>query len=91
MYFQASKYKRRNFLELNNDDNQPICLTYSKDSAWLKCFGLSNLMCVYMTRLIINHASIDKYRLRFFPKESFTCMWGYCPIETRRHILFDCA
>ena len=91
MYFQASKYKRRNFLELNNDNNQPICLTYSKDGAWLKHFGLSNLMCAYMTRLIMNHASIDEYRLRFFPKEHFTCMYGDYPIETRRHILFDCA
>ena len=46
MYFQASEYKRRNFLDLNDDNNQPIHLTYSKGSAWLwlKHFGLSNSM-----------------------------------------------
>ena len=40
MYFQASEYKGRNFLDLNDDNNQPIHLTYSKGSAWLKHFGL---------------------------------------------------
>jgi len=33
MYFQASDYKERNFLELNNDDRYPICLSYSKGGA----------------------------------------------------------
>ena len=73
MYFQASEYKGRNFLDLNNDDNQPICPMYSKGGAWLKHFGLSNLMCVCITRLIMNHAPIGEYRLRFFPKEPFAC------------------
>ena len=40
MYFQASEYKGRNFLELNDNDHQPICPTYSKGGAWLKHFGL---------------------------------------------------
>ena len=71
IYFQALEYKRRNFLELNNDDYQPICLIYSKSGAWLKHFGLLNLIYVYITRLIINHTSISKYKLRFFLKELF--------------------
>ena len=89
MYFQALEYKRRNFLESNNDNDQPICLTYSKESVWLKYFGLSNLMCTCITRLIINHAPIDKYKLRFFSKEPFTCMYGEYPIKMRKYILFD--
>jgi len=40
MYFQASEYKGRNFLELNDNDHQPICPTYSKGGAKLKHFGL---------------------------------------------------
>ena len=42
-------------------------------------------------RLIMNHTSIDKYRLRFFPKEFFICMCGEYSIKTRRYILFDCV
>ena len=48
-------------------------------------------MCTHIMRLIRNHAPMGKYRLRLFPKESFTCMCGEYPIEMRRHILFDCA
>jgi len=33
MYFQASSYKRRNFLDLNNNDKQFIHSTYSKGGA----------------------------------------------------------
>jgi len=91
MYFQASEYKERNFLELNSDDHQPICPTYSKGGAWLKHFSLSNSMCVHITRLITNHAPIGEYRLMFFPKELFVCMCGDYPIEMRRHILFNCV
>ena len=42
MTFQVSEYKRKNFLDLNNDDNQPICPMYSKSSIWLKHVGYSN-------------------------------------------------
>ena len=61
--FQASNYKGRQFLDLNDDDNQFIHLTYFKDRAWLKYLVLSNLLCAYITRLITNHALIGKYRL----------------------------
>jgi len=33
LYFQASRYKERNILKLNNNDYQSI---YSKNGAWLK-------------------------------------------------------
>ena len=32
MTFQALEYKGRSFLDLNNDDNQPIHPMYSKSS-----------------------------------------------------------
>lgn len=70
MYFQASIYKRRNFLNLNNDDGSPICPTYLKGRAWLKYFSFSNLLCACITRLITNHTPISKYRQRFFPIKS---------------------
>ena len=90
IYFQALEYKRRNFLELNNNDYQSICPTYSKNSAWLKHFSLSNSMCACIIRLIMNHISIGKYRLRFFSKEFFTYTYEEYSIKTRRYILFDC-
>jgi len=88
MYFQASEYRGKNFMDLNDDNNQHIHPTYTKEGAWLKHFGLSNSLCAHITRLIINHAPIGKYRLRFFPKESIACLCGNYPIEMRRHILF---
>ena len=56
MYFQASEYKERNFLDLNNNNNHHIHPIYTKDRAWLKHFGLSNSVCAQITRLITNHA-----------------------------------
>jgi len=63
MYFQASEYKERNFLELNNDDNISICLIYAKSRVWLKHFGFLNLLYVHVTRLVTNHVPISEYRL----------------------------
>ena len=47
-------------------------------------------LCVRVTRVIINYASIGEYYLRFFPKENFCCLCGYYPIESRHHILHKC-
>jgi len=89
MYFQASNFKGRYFLNLNNSDGQPICLTYFKDKAWLKHFHLFNLLYVHITRLITNHTLIGKYKLRFFPNKLFTCPCGNSSIEIRSHILHE--
>ena len=84
-YFQASEYKGRNFLDLNDDNNQSIYPIYTRGSAWIKYFSLSNSICIHMTRLIMNHAPTGKYRLPFaYPCRDY-------PIERRRHILFECA
>jgi len=86
MYFQVSEYKRRNFLDLNDDNNQHIYPTYSKDSTWMKYIELSNSLCVRVTRIITNHTSIEEYRFRFFPKEFFAYSCEDYPIEIRIHI-----
>ena len=44
--FQASDYKGKNFLNLNNNDNLPTRPTYSKDGAWFKLIGHYNSLCV---------------------------------------------
>ena len=45
MTFQASDHKERKFLDLNDDKGVYIHLTYTKERAWLKHFGLSNSIC----------------------------------------------
>jgi len=90
MYFQASDYKGKNFLDLNNDDGNHICPSYSKGEAWLKHFSLSNTLCACITRLITNHTPISEYRQRFFSNESTACPYSNSPLETRNHILYNC-
>jgi len=62
MSFQASDKKGHKFLELLNNDNNPLELTYSKDSSWLKYFGHSNSLCMRATRAIVNHVPIGEYQ-----------------------------
>ena len=88
--FQTSDYKERHFLNLNNDNKQPIHLIYSKGRAWLKYFDLSNLLCTHVTRLITNYTPIGKYRLRTFPNGLFAYLCGNSPIKIRTHILHKC-
>jgi len=90
-YFQVSDYKGKQFLDLNYDNSQSICPTYSKSRAWLKHFGLSSSLCACITRLITNHAPIGEYRLQFFPNESLVCSCGNSFIEIRAHILHECV
>jgi len=60
MTFQASDKKEHQFLELLNNDNKPLELTYSKCGSWLKYFGHSTSLCMRATRAIVNHAPIGK-------------------------------
>jgi len=90
MMFQASDLKGNQFLDLLNDDNNIIKLSYVKGGSWLKVFSHSNFLCACTTRVITNHASIGKYRFRFFPKEEFKCSCSLYPIESRCHILHEC-
>ena len=90
MTFQALDGKGRNFLDLVGNDYKDIELSYIKDGPWLQAFGHSNSLCACATRAITNHAPIEEYYLRFFPNKDFKCPCGNYPIESRRHILYDC-
>ena len=91
MMFQASDLKGNQFLDLLDDNNNIIKLSYVKDGLWLKMFSYSNSLCVYTTRAIMNHAPIGEYKLRFFPREEFKCSCSLYPIESRCHIFYECG
>ena len=88
--FQALDLKEWQFLELCNDNNNPIKPSYAKGGSWLKYFGYLNLFCTRATRVIMNHALIGKYRLRFFSWENFSYPCSNYPIKSRHHILYEC-
>jgi len=90
MTFQVYDLKGQQFLELVDDDNNPIEPSYVKGGSWLKFIGYSNLLCAKATRAIVSHAPIEEYRLCFFLKEEFKCPCGIYPIESRHHILHKC-
>jgi len=91
MTFQALNLKESQFLDLVDNDNNPIKPIYTKDGLWLKSFGHSSLLCARATRAITSYAPIDEYRLRFFPREEFKCLYRFYPIESRCHILHKCG
>ena len=90
MTFQASDLKGHYFLDLYDKDNNILEPTYVNRGLWLKHFEYSNSLHTKATRVIINHALISEYRLRFFPRKDFSCLYGLFPIETRHHILHEC-
>jgi len=90
MIFQASDIKGKHFLNLVDNDNNIIEPSYIKDSSWLKFFDHSNSLCIRALRAITNHAPISEYRLRFFPREDFSCPCGIYSIKSRCHILYEC-
>jgi len=90
MLFQASDSRGRNFLELLDDDLNPIEPLAIKGSPWLQHFRYSNLLCAQATRAIVNHTPIKEYQLHFFPREEFSCPCRCYLIESRHHILHEC-
>ena len=91
MMFQTSDLKGNQFLDLLDDNNNTIKLSYIKEGPWFKMFGHSNLLWACATRAITNHAPTSEYRLRFFPKKEFKCPCSQYSIESRRHILHECS
>ena len=91
MTFQALNLKGNQFLDLVDNNNNIIEPTYVKEGLWLKVFGHLNSLCVHATRAITNHAPIGKFRLRFFPRKEFKCLYDRYPIETRCYILYECC
>ena len=87
MMFQASNTKERLFLELLDDNLQPIRLLYSKEELWLKYFGHSKLLYARALRAIVNHAPTGEYCLRLFLQEEFDCLCDQYSIKSQRYIL----
>ena len=90
MTFQVLDEKRSNFLNLTDNNYEEIEPSYIKGGPWLQVFRHLNLLCTWATRAITNHTLIGEYHLRFFPNKDFSCPCGNFPIESRRHVLFDC-
>ena len=61
MLFQTSDFKGRNFLELLDDNLNPIKLSAIRERLWFQQFSLFNLLYVRATKAIINHAFISEY------------------------------
>jgi len=83
MLFQALDSKGKNFLDLLDNNPNPLEPSSIKEGPWLQQFSHSNLLCTCSSRAITNHTPIGEYQLRFFPKGEFTCPCGNYPIETR--------
>ena len=90
MSFQVADLKGNFFLELLDNDLNPIEPSTAKGGPWLQHFSLSNLLYARAFQAIVNHALISKYCLKFFPREDFLCLCSLYPIETRWHILHEC-
>ena len=90
MMFQASDSKGKHFLNLVDGDDNSIEPLYTKEGLWLKFFGYSNSLCIRASRVITNHTPIGEYKIRFFPREDFSCLYGSYSIESRCHILYKC-
>ena len=91
MTFQVSDRKGHHFLDLLDDELNDIKPSYVKGGLWLQSFGHSNLLCAHATRAITNHTPIGEYRLWFFLRMDFLCLCNNYPIESRRHILYECC
>ena len=90
MIFQASDFKEKQFLDLLDDDFNIIKPSQAKRGPWLKSFNYLNLLYVRAMKVIMNHAPIGEYRLRFFSREEFKCLCRLYPIKSKHHILYKC-
>ena len=90
MSFQVADLKGKNFLELLDNDLNPIKPSTIKGGLQLQQFGYSNSLCAKATKAIVNHTPISEYHLRFFPREDFLCPCGLYPIENRQYIMHEC-
>ena len=85
-----SRLKRKNFLNLLNNDYTIIEPFYIKEGPCIKQFGFLNSLCTQVTQAIINYTFIREYWHRFFPSKEFSCPCKSYPIKTRHHILYNC-
>jgi len=61
MLFQAADSKGKNFLDLLDDNLNPIEPSNIKGGLWLQYFRYLNSLYARATRATINHASIGEY------------------------------
>ena len=61
MFFQVLDSKERNFLELLDNNLNPIEPSAIRRELWLQQFSLSNSLYIRATKAIINYAPIGKY------------------------------
>ena len=83
MMFQVLDMKGNQFLNLIDSDNNLFEPLYIRERPWLQNFEHSNFLYMRASRTITNHASIGKYRLRFFLNKEFRCPCSQYPIESR--------
>ena len=83
MSFQVFDLKERNFLELLDEDFNPLGPSNIKGGPWLQYFGHSNSFCTGATRAIVNHVPIGKYRLKFFSRKNFSYPCSSYPIKSQ--------
>jgi len=91
MTFQASDGKGKHFLDLVDDNLNIIEPVYTKGGPWLQVFSYSNSLYACTMRAITNYALIGEYQLRFFPNRDFKYPCNNYPIESRKHILYECS
>jgi len=87
--FKTLDLKRKNFLNLLNNNLLDIKPFYIKGGPWIKKFSFSNLLYAWTTWAITNYAPIREYWLRFFPREKFSCLCEVYLIKSRHYILYD--
>ena len=90
MTFQALDLRGHQFLDLVNDNNNPIKPSYVNGGSQLKYFEHYNFLYARVMRVIVNHAPISEYRLRSFLREKFKCPYSLYSIKSRCHILQEC-
>ena len=68
MTFQASEYKEKYFLDLNDNKNLPAKPMYTKDGTWLNLLRYSNTLYARVTRAITNPCSYRQILSKIFSK-----------------------
>ena len=76
-------------LNLLNNNPTNIKPSYTNKGLWIKHFSHSNPFCARATCAITNHALIEEYQLRFFPREKFNCLCRLYSIKPRCYILHE--
>jgi len=80
--FNYSIVQDQHFLSLRDKNCKILQPSYSKSGSWLPYIGQSVTLCVRLTRAILNHVPIRKYRQHFFPTGCIQCLCDYCQVET---------